>query len=189
MCKSPVFEVVEYCFYSALARAAYLTDAPQEAWEPHFRAVKISCGHLTEWAARCPANFSDRASLVAAEFARLEGRELDAQQLYEKAIACAREYDFVQNEALANELAGRFYASRQLNVIADAYLVNARSCYLRWGADGKVRQIDRRYPHLENQRSSRSPALAGNVTRFQDLDVAAVVEMYQRCPERSYWTG
>ena len=56
---------------------------------------------------------------------------------------------FVHNEALANELAARFYAARGLQTIADAYLRNARYGYLRWGADGKVRQLDQLYPHLK----------------------------------------
>ena len=55
---------------------------------------------------------------------------------------------FVHNEAVANELAGRFYAARGFEKVATAYLRDARSCYLRWGADGKARQLEQLYPHL-----------------------------------------
>src|SRR5262249_10360466 len=88
------------------------------------------------------------ADLAAAEIARIEGRELDAERLYEEAIRRAREQGFIQNEGLANELAARFHAARGFETIADAYLRKARHCYLRWGAEGKVRQLDRNHPHL-----------------------------------------
>jgi hypothetical protein len=41
--------------------------------------------------------------LVGAEIARLEGRELDAERLYEQAIRSAGDNGFVHQEALANE--------------------------------------------------------------------------------------
>ena len=74
---------------------------------------------------------SHRAALVGAEIARIEGRPLDAMDLYERAIASARANGFIHNEALACELAARFYAARGFETIANAYLREARSCYLR----------------------------------------------------------
>ncbi len=67
---------------------------------------------LEVWAENCPENFENRAALVGAEIARIEGRELDAEHLYEQAIRSARANGFVHNEALAYELAARFYAAR-----------------------------------------------------------------------------
>ena len=49
---------------------------------------------------------------------------------------------------LAYEVAAQFYAARGFETIADAYLRNARNCYDRWGAHGKVKQLDERYPRL-----------------------------------------
>ena len=49
---------------------------------------------------------------------------------------------------LANELAGRFYLDRGLEKNGYAHLHDARACYALWGADGKVRQLDRLYPRL-----------------------------------------
>ena len=71
--------------------------------------------------------------LVRAEIARIEDRILDAEKLYEEAIRLAHTNGFVHNEAVANELAGRFYAARGFEKIANAYLRDARYCYLRWG--------------------------------------------------------
>ena len=116
--------------------------------------------------------------LVNAEIARVEGRELDAERLYEAAIQSARENEFVQNEALANELAARFYAGRGLHTIAHAYLRNARYGYLRWGADGKVRQLDEVYPHLKMEEAAAVPT--GTIAApLEQLDLATVIKVSQ----------
>jgi hypothetical protein len=111
---------------------------------------------LVEWAENCPENFENRAALIGAEVARLEGRDSDAQSLYEQAIRSARANGFIQNEALACEIAGRFYAARGFEDFARLYLRKARYGYLRWGADGKVRQLDELYPDLGENRRARA---------------------------------
>ena len=68
-----------------------------------------------------PPTFADKHALVSAEIARLEGRAFDAMQLYEQAIQSAREHGFVQNEALAHEVAARFYLARGLETIGRLY--------------------------------------------------------------------
>src|ERR1700752_2423493 len=103
------------------------------------------------WRENCPENCENRAALVGAEIARMEGRELDAERLYEQAIRSARANGFVHNEAVAYEAAARFYAARGFDKIAHAYLREARYGYLRWGADGKVRQLDALYPRLREE--------------------------------------
>ena len=98
-------------------------------------------------------------------------------RLYEQAIQSARENGFVQNEGMAHEVAARFYAARGVDSIAHAYLRNARYCYLRWGADGKVRQLDRLHPHLSAAEGSRPTAITGSTV--QQLDVASIVKASQ----------
>ena len=63
--------------------------------------------------------------------------------LYEKAIVSARTSGFVQNEAVAHEVAGRFYLACGFETAGLAYLRQSRACYALWGADGKVKQLDR----------------------------------------------
>src|ERR1700746_891489 len=108
-------------------------------------------------AANCLENFENRAALVGAEIARLEGRDVEAMRLYEEAIRSARANGFVHNEALANELAGRFSAARGFEQIAQLYLQNARYGYFRWGADGKVWQLDEIFPHLKEKTPAPAP--------------------------------
>src|SRR4030095_10268499 len=86
--------------------------------------------------------------IVGAEVARIEGRVLEAQDLYEKAVRSARAQGFVHNEAIANERAGCFYAARGFEKIAATYLRAGRYCYRRWGADAKVRQLELLHPQI-----------------------------------------
>jgi len=133
---------------------------------------------LREWADNYPPTFSDKHALVSAEIARLEGRAFDAMQLYEQAIQSAHENGFVQNEALAHEVAARFYATHGFETFAHAYLCNARNCYDRWGALGKVKQLDERYPRLhEGRLPTSTTATIG--TPVRQLDVETVVKASQ----------
>jgi tetratricopeptide (TPR) repeat protein len=133
---------------------------------------------LAVWAENCRENFENRVALVSAEIARIEGRPLEAMDLYERAIASARANGFVHNEALAYELAARFYAARGFADIAHLYLNNARQCYSRWGADGKVRQLDQLYPRLRPD--ERAPGPTGTIEApVEQLDLATVIKMSQ----------
>ena len=172
------FETAEAHFYAALSHAASCELASTDERRRHVDALIGHHKQLVEWAQNCPENFDNRALLVGAEIARIEGRELDAERLYEASIQAARENEFVQIEALANELAARFYASRGFRTIADAYLRNARYGYRRWGADGKVRQIDKLYPNLEMQEAAAVPT-ATIATPLEQLDLSTVIKVSQ----------
>ena len=174
----PFFEAAEYHFYAALARAATSDSSPGDAREPSRDALYAHHLQLDTWARHCPENFANKAALVSAEIARLEGRETDAMRLYEQAVQSAHDNGFVQNEALANELAANFYAALGFETISRAYLQNARSCYVRWGADGKVRQMDEANPHLRHKLvQSRPAAMIG--AAVEQLDVGAVITAAQ----------
>src|SRR5262249_20596044 len=118
------FETAEAHFYGALSHAACCDAALPAQYPEHVQALIAHHRQLREWAEHCPESSASRAALVGAEIARIEGRELDAERLYEQAIRSARENGFVHNEALANELAARFYAARGFETIAHAYLRN-----------------------------------------------------------------
>ena len=172
------FEVAEYPFYSALAHAALCRSASADERARYLEAVATHYRQLEIWAENCPENFENRAALVGAEIARIEGRELDAERLYEDAIRSARANGFVHNEALANELAARFYLARGFEKIAHAYLQDARYGYLRWGADGKVRQLDQLYPHLMKEELVRGPTITIEAP-VERLDLATVIKVSQ----------
>jgi PAS domain S-box-containing protein len=172
------FEKAEYVFYSALSHAASCDAAPADQRQQHVDALAAHHRQLQLWAANCPDNFENRAALVGAEIARIEGRDVDAMRLYEQAIRSARANGFIHNEALANELASRFYAARGFEKIARVYLQDARFDYLRWGADGKVRQLDEMYPHLREEEPAPAPTSTIGAP-VEHLDLATVIKVSQ----------
>ncbi len=174
---SPTVEIAEYEFYSALARAACCDSATPDQRREHFDALVAHYERLQIWSEHCPENFENRAALVGAEIARIEGRELDAQRAYEKAIKSARENSFVHNEGLAHELAAQYYLARGFETAGYAHLLNARNCYDRWGADGKLKQLDEHYPRLRVEQTS-APSTGIGPSAGQ-LDVEAVMKASQ----------
>src|SRR4051794_32928485 len=171
-------ETAEFSFYDALARAASCHRAPPEERQQHFEALVAHHKQLEAWAEHCAENFENRAALVGAEIARIDGRAFDAMNLYEQAILSAQANGFVHNEALANELAARFYAARGFQQIAQLYLRNARDCYLRWGADGKVGQLEAMHPCLRTEEPA--PASTSTIAAsIEKLDLATVIKVSQ----------
>ena len=166
-------------FHGLSASAAWFdaTDVDEKA-----RLCQIVQGCLQKlqlWAGHCPENFTNRRALLEAELARMEGRDLAAMDLYDAAIASAHENGFVQNEALANERAAQFFFARGSEKIARTYLRDARYAYLRWGAQGKVRQLDRRFPGLHSRRGDGGRAQAQSGTRVEHLDLMSVIKASQ----------
>ncbi len=166
-------ETAEYHFYGALTHAACCDGAAAEERREHLDALAAHLRQLEIWAENCPENFENRAALVAAEIARIEGRPLDAERFYEEAIRSACANGFVHNEALANELTARFFLARGLQRTGLAHLRDARACYALWGADGKVKQFDRQYPQLAVLRARLAPPASDPALR--QLDVSTVV--------------
>jgi PAS domain S-box-containing protein len=172
------FEEAEYHFYSALARAARCANVPLDEHGQHLIAMAADHRWLQTWAQQCPENFASRAALVGAEIARVEGRVMDAELLYEQAIHTAQDSGFVHIQALANELASRFYAARGFGKIARVYLQDARYGYLRWGADGKVRHLEAKYPLLRTEEPRLDPTTT-MATSVEHLDLATVLKVSQ----------
>ncbi|HUB11978.1 MAG TPA: AAA family ATPase [Acetobacteraceae bacterium] len=171
-------EEADYHFYGALTQAAVCNSAPPDERQQYIDAVRAHYWQHETWAKNCPENFDNRAALVAAELARIEGRELDAERLYEQAIQSARDNGFVHNEAIAYERAAEFYRARGFRQIADLYLRNARYGYLRWGADGKVQQLEAMYPYLRVEGSAAGPTNT-IATSVEGLDLATVIKVSQ----------
>ena len=67
---------------------------------------------------------------------------LDAMRLYEQAIRRRVPMASSTMRRSPTSCASRFYRARGFDRSPMLYLRNARYGYLRWGADGKVRQLD-----------------------------------------------
>jgi PAS domain S-box-containing protein len=168
---------MDYCFYHSLAIAAAFEAASPERRAERRQDLIEHLASFQRWAESCPATFAHKHALVSAECARLDGRDTEAMQLYEQAIRSAAERGFLQDCAIAGELAARFYRLRGLDKVADTYLDEARDCYARWGAKTKVAQLDQGRPSVRQQATLvLKPTIEAPVEQF---DLATVIKMSQ----------
>ena len=113
--------------------------------------------------------------MVGAELARLEGRHVEAVRLYEQSARLANDNGLIHCEAIAHEVAARYYAQRGLDAAALACLRSARFCYLKWGARGKVRRARRSLSKPEAS-ADLPPAIVTRAASIAQIDLAAVVK-------------
>jgi PAS domain S-box-containing protein len=172
-------QLLDYHFYTALATvAAWSTTRPEEQGGAR-EALAAHLKQLAEWAENGAVTFRDRHALLQAEIARLDGRVLEAEQLYEQAIRHSRQHGFVHNEALGYELAASFYAQRGFEDIGLLYLRKARDGWLRWGAEGKVRQLEQRHAGLRNEQPASATPGSTIGASVEQLDLATVIKVSQ----------
>ncbi len=137
-----------FVFYRALALAAAHGDLSPPEQSAALQTIEQAAADLARWSEQCPENYATRRALVAAELARLQGQELQAERLYEEAITAARVGALTHQEAIACERAAVFHRSRGMPRMADAYLADAHASYARWGATAKLRQLEVAHPAL-----------------------------------------
>ncbi|MEH2328440.1 ATP-binding sensor histidine kinase [Nostoc sp.] len=135
-------------FYDALVQLALYPDASETDQSSILERVATNLEKLTGWAAYAPSNQAHRCALIVAERCRILGARAEAIENYDRAIALAKEHEYLNEEALANELATKFYLEWGKERIAKDYLIEAYYAYSRWGAKAKVTNLEQRYPQL-----------------------------------------
>ncbi|MGF1975926.1 MAG: trifunctional serine/threonine-protein kinase/ATP-binding protein/sensor histidine kinase [Nostoc sp. CmiSLP01] len=153
-----------YFYYSLTLTAIYLSASQLEK-ERYFNLLTDNQIKLKKWAEQCPDNFWHKYLLVEAEMARISGRALEAMELYDKAIASTRDHEFIQDEALANELAAKFWLSKGKEDFAKTYMMKAHYSYRLWGAFGKVKDLEAKYPKLLIREVVKTS------TRIKDIEI------------------
>ncbi len=173
----PDIQGMDYDFFAALAKAGRHRSALLAPNPGLLAEIEGHLALLRGWADHCPANFEARVHLVAAELARLTGQAWKAQHLYEQAIRSAQQNTLIHYEALASELAARFYQDRGFGLIADTYWRQSHNGFSRWGADGKCHLLETQFPRLR----TRPPLLSLTTLAAptEELDLASVIKASQ----------
>jgi tetratricopeptide (TPR) repeat protein len=152
--------------------------------EAFLEKVAANQEKMKMWASYAPMNYLHKYYLVEAERARALGNYKDAREYYDSAISCARENQYLNEEALAYELAGRFYLSRNQSHVAGHYLQDARYAYQTWGALAKVKDLEARYPQFLTSTTSSTKVTNTTISTTgsssgEGLDLATVVKASQ----------
>jgi PAS domain S-box-containing protein len=176
-------EIPEYHLFTALTVAA-LHDLRPAVEKPALAAeLAAELALFDVWSESCPPNFLHKRELVAAELCRIRGEGLEAMQHYEEAIRAAQEAGMLQNEAIAYELAARFSRSAGFTAAGALYQSEALRCYRRWGADGKVAALERKFAQGQVERTP----LATYSTSPRELDLMAVAKASQAISMELSW--
>jgi predicted ATPase/GAF domain-containing protein/anti-anti-sigma regulatory factor len=165
-------KVPETFFHVALIRLASCASASGEERREHLAQIERLKSKLTVWAGYCPENIRHKLLLIEAEEARIAGRRAEAMDLYDRAIESAAQNEYINNQALAAELYGRFWLEQGRAEVAGLYLRKASDLYERWGAAAKVEDLATKYPQF----FSLEPAThAGRATVFNVVNTAHAV--------------
>ncbi|MBD2108196.1 PAS domain S-box protein [Nodosilinea sp. FACHB-13] len=174
-----------FCFYHSLALLSLSPDVSNSEKTAWLSCVSSNQEKMQKWASHAPMNYLHKFYLVEAEKARVSGQFFEAEELYERAIAGAAENEYIQEEALAYELAAKHYLARGREKFAQTYMKEAHYCYDRWGAAAKVKDLENRYPQFFCQSpkaaSTSIPIIAETITNpsHTAFDLAAVMKASQ----------
>ncbi|WP_066380313.1 hybrid sensor histidine kinase/response regulator [Anabaena sp. CA = ATCC 33047] len=174
-------------FYDSLAQLAIYSSASPSQRENILSRVSNNQEKMQKWSSHAPMNFQHKYELVEAEKARLLGEYWQAMEFYERAIAGAKQQGYIQEAALANELAAKFYFDCGRDKVAHSYLIDAYYGYMRWGATAKVKDLAAKYPHILSRIGEQNtPSLEMNqtisstTTGIQGMfDLSAVIKASQ----------
>ncbi|MEG3889390.1 AAA family ATPase [Microcoleus sp. Z1_A1] len=141
---------IEHSFYYCLILLAHFEaiSGEEEKKQKYLIQVEETQKSIKNWAFHCPMNHQHKYDLVEAEKARVLGQSFSAMEYYDLAIDGAKENGYVQDEALANELAGEFYLALGRQKVARTYMIDAYYAYIRWGAKAKVKDLEERHAEL-----------------------------------------
>jgi predicted ATPase/signal transduction histidine kinase/tRNA A-37 threonylcarbamoyl transferase component Bud32 len=196
-----VVNVPVFHFYDSLSALAVSSNLDKLEQDTLLKKVTINQEKIQKWAHNAPMNHLHKFYLVEAERHRVLGEKLEALEMYDRAIKGAKENEYVNEEALANELAAKFYLEWGKEKIAQVYLTDAYYAYVRWGAKAKVDDLEQRYPQLlapilhskirqqtsETITRMATETITSTSTSISDsLDLATVIKASQALSEEIY---
>jgi histidine kinase len=178
------FDLPVFLLYETLS---FLTpdnlDKPLVKRMQIMRKARLNCKKLKFWAEICPMNFSNKYHLAQAEYARASNKPQEALKHYDISISEARKNGFIHEEALAYELAGKFFKEDYKTSMWEFYLLHALNAYEKWGAKALVKDIIERYPSLRmhSQQNPKNNYKFGSVQENSGdfFDTQSILKTYQ----------
>ncbi len=171
-------------FYAALTYLALFLTQPETEQAEILALVETHQTILHQWAQNAPMNHLHKWYLVEAEKQRVLGNKAEAIEMYDRAISGAKENQYINDEALANELAAKFYLEWGKEKIAQIYMIEAYYCYVQWGATAKVTDLETRYPQLlkpiqSANKNTKTTATVTTTSSGSNLDITTVMKASQ----------
>ena len=137
-----------FYFYESLTLLALYEDSPSTEKTAILEKIQANQEKLQIRTLHAPMNFQHKYDLIEAEKARVLGDKILASEYYDRAIAAAKENQYIQEQALANELAAKFYLIWGKEKIAGNYIINSYYNYAHWQAKAKLEYLEKNYLQL-----------------------------------------
>jgi serine phosphatase RsbU (regulator of sigma subunit)/tetratricopeptide (TPR) repeat protein len=145
----------EFHFYAALVLLRLYPTASESDQQKYNEMIDEHHTAIKKLANSCPVSFRAHDLLISAEKARVEAQVVEAMDLYDQAIEKAHESELVYNEAIAFELAAKFWLEKGKEKIAKTYMTDAHYFYEKWGATAKTTDLETKYPQLLTAQESK----------------------------------
>lgn len=152
----------EHIYYYSLAITLTYDELSISKKKTYYKILKSNQKKMKKIANHCEENFRHKYLFIQAEIARINNKHMEAMSLYDKAIESASHNEYVQNIAIINECAARYYKAIGRENVARGYINEAYNKYMEWGAIAKAKQLyyeweDMIYEiHVENQENNPS---------------------------------
>jgi PAS domain S-box-containing protein len=184
MAVSGLIHVPIFHFYAALTHLALFPTQPETEQAEIITQAEAHQTTLQQWGQNAPMNHLHKWYLVEAEKHRVLGNKAEAIEMYDRAISGAKENKFLNEEALANELAAKFYWEWSKEKLAQTYMIEAYYCYVQWGATAKVTDLETRYPQLlapiqPGIKTTKTTASVTTTGSGSNLDITTVMKASQ----------
>ncbi|MCP4756955.1 MAG: PAS domain S-box protein, partial [Proteobacteria bacterium] len=166
----------EGLFFACLTFLAECSTAGRQKIEEYLNRVGDMQIQMKVWADICEANYLHKYLLIEAERARVRDRDVEAMRLYDRAIESARKHGYINNQAIANELAAKYYLSREIEKVAAMYMKEAHYLFGLWGAAAKTRDLEEKYPRLVSVVASDSPPSTSGGSFSTNLDLNTIIK-------------
>ncbi len=172
-------------FYESLINLSVYNSVAKNKQRKINQKVKNNQKVLKIWANYAPMNYLHKYYLVEAEKQRILDNYDQAIDLYDSGINLAHKHQYLQEEALACELAAKFYFARGNNLVAATYMKQARFCYLNWGAKAKVKDLDDNYADLlvttlqQSTEENLDLIVNSSATKQEKLDLNTLIKTSQ----------
>jgi len=180
-----IYPTALFNWYQSLIYLALYQTVPRDMQASYLKQVMQNQQQMRLWQASCPENFTHKYLLVEAELACIKGDYPQAEIYYDQAIKLAMEYGFIQEQALAAELAAKYWLMRDKLLCAKGYLLEAFNNYKQWGAKRKALLLKEKYPDLLRVFTSQltnlivNPEITLSVDSLRNLDLTSILKASQ----------
>lgn len=172
----------KFLFYYCLTHLAIYDQKSEKEQQSIIKKVTNHQTNLNLLATHNPSHYLGKFYLIEAELYRVLGDDKNARECYDQAITAFEKSNYIHEQAIAYELAAKFYLNKEHTHLAHYYLQDAYYYYQVWGATAKLKHLEETYPQLISKDNYSPKKLKTKITekRFtKELDFNSIFKASQ----------